>query len=483
MSGYGVTDKGFILKRMDTIMEEVHSDLTEGFGFDTRLSDDSFLNVLVTSFCGEIAELWEEAQNDYYSKYPTTAVGINLDNSVQYGGVRRKKNSQSLYRLHCTGVDGTVVRKNTVVTSNTSPEVRLYSGEDFTIERGSCNAVSIKVVAAEENTIYTVGINGTNYTIVSTDAESESILTALKDAITDTNYAVTMEEGILYIQDTQEGRSNSITLTENMTTNSVTSIAIFYTEEYGKIILPDGVITKIVNNISGFNSVTNLLNPTYGRLEETDIELRQSYIARSALRSNTMVDSIVAELLNNVIGVETATGRENVKNITDARGLPPHSIEMIVEGGSDIDVANAILRKRAGGIQTHGDVAVDVATSYGDVITIRFNRPEYLYTWIKVVLHGDATKMPTNYAALVKKSIIDDTALMIAGTSLLTQLLNKGIYGAIAAVTYVDIYTASTTDVTHVPSDDEYVLANVNAETRQKILVDEARIGVSLYGS
>ena len=38
MSDYGVTNQGFVLKRMDTILEEIHSDLTEGFGVDTRLS-------------------------------------------------------------------------------------------------------------------------------------------------------------------------------------------------------------------------------------------------------------------------------------------------------------------------------------------------------------------------------------------------------------------------------------------------------------
>ena len=38
MQDYGVTDKGFVLKRMDTILEQIHADLSEGFGFDTRLT-------------------------------------------------------------------------------------------------------------------------------------------------------------------------------------------------------------------------------------------------------------------------------------------------------------------------------------------------------------------------------------------------------------------------------------------------------------
>ena len=382
MSNYGVTDKGFVLKRMDTIMEEVHSGLTEGFGFDTRLSEASFLNVLVTSFCGQIADLWETAQDEYYSKYPSTASGINLDNAVQFAGVRRRASSQSMYPLHCTGDDGTVVRSNVIVATNTSPEIRLYSSNEFTISRESCNEISIKVAIVEVDEVYTVTINGTNYSYVSTEATALNILEGLKEAITDTDYtlsiAMDVSGEILVIQDTDIGRNNVIALTNNLTTSSVTSIANFYTEQYGKITIPNNIVTKMINNITGFTSVKNIVEPIYGRLEETDIELRQSYIARSALMSNTMIDSIVAELLNNVSGVETASGYENDSDTVDERGLPPHSIELIVEGGDTNSIANAIIRKKAGGIQTYGAIKVDVSTNYGDVVPVKFSRPEYL---------------------------------------------------------------------------------------------------------
>ena len=169
-----------------------------------------------------------------------------------------------------------------------------------------------------------------------------------------------------------------------MTTSSVTVIATFLTEEYGKITLPYGIVTKMVNNVTGFTAVTNLLEPTYGRKQESDIELRQSYIAKSALRSNTMIESIVGELLNNIENVESASGYENDTDYVDSRGLPPHSIEIIVEGGDNSEIAQAILRRKAGGIQTYGSIEVGVPGVYGDTIPVRFNRPDYLYTWLKV---------------------------------------------------------------------------------------------------
>lgn len=479
MSDYGVTDKGFVLKRMDTILEEIHSDLTEGFGFDTRLHRPSFLDVLVTSFGGQIADLWETAQDSYYAKYPATATGLNLDNAVQYGGIRRAANKRTAYPLHCTGDDGTYIREEAVVATNTNPEIRLYAADEFQITRDAFNAVDI-IVAASQNGIYAVTINGNQYSYSSSNGDEGEIVQGLKAAITDKQYTVTVEEGnVLRIVDTVKTRSNTLVLSDNLTTSKVTTIVQFLTEDYGKITLPYGIVTKMVNNITGFDSVTNLLEPTYGRKAETDIELRQSYIAKSALRSNTMIDSIVAELLNNIANVESASGYENDNDYTDERGLPPHSVEIIVEGGDNSEIAQAILRRKAGGIQTYGKVVVDVPGEYGDSIPVRFNRPEYLYTWMKLVLHGDSGRLPTNYAQLTIQSLLEDGAQLAAGTSLLTQLLTDGIYSTVAGITYIDIYTAYSTDSTYVPKDADYQQKNIIVTSRQKVLIDETRIEVT----
>lgn len=457
MSKYGVTDKGFVLKRLDTIMDEIHSDLTEGFGVDTSLSDASFLNVLVTSFSNQIAEIWETAQDSYYAKYPATATGVNLDNAVQYGGIQRAGNKRTCYSLHCTGEDGVYVRDEAVVATNTLPEIRLFAANEFRITREAFNSVVIAIAVATVG-LYTITINGQQYCYSSESDSEDDILTGLKDSITNDEYIAIIKDGALVIEDSQKGRSNMLVLSENLTTVNVTTIANFYTQEYGKIIIPCGVVTKMINNIAGFTAVTNLLEPVYGRLQESDVELRKSYIAKSALRSNTMIDSIVAELLNNVANVESASGYENYTDKTNSMGMPPHSVEIVVEGGDDNSIAEAILRRKAGGIQTHGSITVDVPGKYGDVIPISFNRPEHVYAWLKVVLHGDSDKLPSAYVQLVTQSLVEDSSQLVTGNSLLTQLLTEGIYDAVAGVTYVDIYTAYSTDKAYIPDAADYHL-------------------------
>ena len=478
MAEYGVTDKGFNIKRLDTIMEEIHTDLTEAFGFDTRLTKPSFLDTLITTFSYQISDLWETAQDNYYAKYPATATGVSLDNAVQYGGIRRAANKRTSYRLHCTGDDGTYVREEAIVATNTSPEVRLKNADEFEITRDAFNRVSIKVASAEVG-VYSVTINGSQYSFSSPDGVEEDIITGLAKAITDDGYTITAKNNTLTIEDKTISRSNVLILSDNLTTSSVTVIATFLTEEYGKITLPYGIVTKMVNNVTGFTAVTNLLDPTYGRKQENDIELRQSYIAKSALRSNTMIESIVGELLNNIENVESASGYENDTDYVDSRGLPPHSIEIIVEGGDNSEIAQAILRRKAGGIQTYGSIEVGVPGVYGDTIPVRFNRPDYLYTWLKVVLHGDKSQLPTNYASLTIQALISDGAEFVAGTNLLTQLLNDGIYDAVAGLTYVEIYTAYGTSSTYVPESSDYKQKNIIVTSRQKVLIDEKRIEVS----
>lgn len=124
MAEYGITDKGFEIKRLDEILEELHSELSGKFGFNTRLDPQSFLNVLITTYGGQISELWEVAQASYYAKYPSTAEGVSLDNAVQYGGIRRSPNKYSYYTLHCTGDDGTIVRQGATVATNTAPQAK-----------------------------------------------------------------------------------------------------------------------------------------------------------------------------------------------------------------------------------------------------------------------------------------------------------------------------------------------------------------------
>ena len=195
-----------------------------------------------------------------------------------------------------------------------------------------------------------------------------------------------------------------------------------------------------------------------------------------------MIDSICSQLINNVPNVESATGYENDTDDTDKEGRPPHSVEIIVDGGDETSIASIILDKKAAGIQTFGSITVNVATEYGDSIPVSFNRPEYIYVWMKVTLDADKSYLPTNYANLTIESIVEDALKLQAGDNMLSQTFNDGIYSAVGGVTYVDIKCAATKDSEHIPTSEEYTKVNVSVESRQKIVIADTRIEVVYSG-
>lgn len=484
MGEYGVTDKGFSVKRLDEILEEIHADLSEKFKFNTRQDSQSFLNVLITTYGGQIAELWETAQASYYAKYPSTAEGVSLDNAVQYGGIRRSPNKYSYYTLHCTGDDGTIVRQGATVATNTAPQMKLSAVSEFEITREKFNRVSVRIAAPVIGEIYSISINGIQYSYTSQSDDELEIIEGLGKIVNPDGYMVTVNESNITLDISCEAvsRSGILVLSDNLTTASVTVLADFATVDYGKLIFPNGTVTVMITNISGFNEVENLIEPTYGRLQETDVELRHSYLSKSAIRSTRMIDSICSQLINNVPNVESATGYENDTDDTDDEGRPPHSVEIIVDGGDEAKIAAIILDKKAAGIQTYGEIAVNVATEYGDSVPINFNRPEYVYVWMKVTLDADKSHLPTNYANLTIDSIVSDSEKLQAGDNMLSQTFNDGIYSSVGGVTYIDIKCAATTNKEYIPEESEYTKVNVVVTSRQKIVIDDTRIEVVFSG-
>lgn len=485
MPEYGVTKDGFVRKRLDVIISEIQKDLTETLGFDVAHNPESLMNVIITNFSERIAKLWELGEQVYFSQYISTAEGVNLDNAGQFGGITRENNTRTAFTLVCTGDDGTYLPVGTTVASATLPKIYFTMYQGGMITRESFNKARIKVVTVNDNTSYAVTINGLLYTSLSgVRATVQSILEGLKNTIQDDSFDVRIDGSELVLTCKSAFKSNSLELSGNLTTTKVASLAMFQSQEYGKIVLPENSITDIITTLAGFDSCYNLPSISYGRLRETDIEFRQSYIKKIASRSSTMLESITSAILAAVRGVESATAYENDTNETDSEGRPPHSIEVVVDGGDDKEIAAMILRKKAGGIQTFGDVVVDVPDLYGLTIPIRFNRPQNVYVWLKVALTKNPSQaMPPNYEELIKTAILTDALALSAGDNVITQDFFGGIKELCSGLAYIDITTYGTTNSGYTPKKEDYKDKNVFITSRQKAVLADSRIEVTIDGS
>jgi uncharacterized phage protein gp47/JayE len=243
------------------------------------------------------------------------------------------------------------------------------------------------------------------YSITSgASATAETILSALAEAITSGEFTAEYTDKTLIISSVDLQERHNMTLSPNLTTQSVTGIVNFSSAENGDIDLPNGTINIIATAIAGFLSVNNLVPRISGRLEETDIELRKSYTNKIFMRSSRMNDSIKAQILL-LPGVSYCDVKDNPTNQTDAHGRPPHSVEAVVEGGDDTQIAAAILDTKAAGINTHGSVAVDLILNSSETLTIRFNRPQYVYVWFRVTVTA-VGNLPVDYADIIKSVIL-----------------------------------------------------------------------------
>lgn len=152
---------------------------------------------------------------------------------------------------------------------------------------------------------------------------------------------------------------------------------------------PDGntvenTINLITNPKSGVDTVTNVKAFEGGRNTETDAEFRERYYLSVDFAGGVNIDAIVAEVYESVEAVIAVTGEENDTDEISASGLPPHSIEIVAYGGLDEDVATAIYRRKAAGIETFGNTVVGVVTASGTTKDIRFSRPTPVSVWVKV---------------------------------------------------------------------------------------------------
>lgn len=487
MPEYGITETGLRIKRFDTILSEINTFQTEGFGVQVGANTRSFLNTLNTSVADKIAELWELGADIYHNLSPMSAEGAALDNAVQFGGNSREKARSTYYPIHCECTEGITLDEETLIESDTNPAIKFLSAEERTISRSSFNKAKVKVVSTQPGEAYTVALNGTlySYTCKAQDGP-EAILGGLRDLIlADEAEAFTAsvdsENVLLIIEAADVESENSMLLTDNLTTESVTAIISFASEEPGEVSLPNGAITKIVTAPTGFLSCTNLCGYVAGRLLETDVELRQSYVDKIFSRSSRMTDSIRSAILANCAGVTAAQVYENRTNETDSEGRPPHSVEAVVDGGSNSDIAEQILATVSTGITTYGSVSVDVPGEDDDMIEVCFNRPTYIYCWFKVTLTiSKASLVPANYAELVETAIVDAMSQVENGEDVVPQQqFLPAIYEQVPGISYIDVSIYTTTSASEgQPS--SYPLRSVEITNRQRAMTSSTRIEVAL---
>jgi uncharacterized phage protein gp47/JayE len=185
-----------------------------------------------------------------------------------------------------------------------------------------------------------------------------------------------VEEGTMF--ETESGVLFELVADVTIGENGIGTGDIICTEVGTKGNVAANTITIISNPDENITSVTNPEPTEGGRERETDAEFLERYQQTLSGLGSTNTDSIQAELLK-LNGVRAAVVIENNKSTPDSEGRPPKSISTYVLGGNPNEIAQAIFKKKAGGIEAYGTEQVEVLDIGGYPHTIGF-------TWATEVL-------------------------------------------------------------------------------------------------
>ncbi len=174
----------------------------------------------------------------------------------------------------------------------------------------------------------------------------------------------------------------------------------------GDIPVGIGVMTVIETPFTGWDTVTNPAVGTEGRDRETDGELRVRRNKSTAASSQNQIEAIIGAV-GNVAGVTNLTVLENDTDITDGDGVPSHSFEVIVVGGTNADVALAIWNNKPTGIQSFGTTESEVILDSQSLPhSIDFTRPAAITIFVIANL-TTRPDYPLDGDDQIKQAIVD----------------------------------------------------------------------------
>lgn len=424
---YGVTLDGFVIKRLQDIKAEMEASLRAAFGNQINLLPTELLGQIVGIMAEREAIVWELAQQIYDSQYPDSASGVNLDNVVAVTGIKRLEATKAYGTITAFGTLGTVVPVGCVVSVDGNPDARFKTLEAKTIGAGTNEIQVLSFSSVPASGQWAISYDGEATGVLAWNCADSDVETALESltGLTSVSVSGDFAGGFVVEFDGADGskpHSMIKVVTNTLYDGGAVAVTIQVTElqagvlpnvdiaveaeEAGDIRAYAGTLTIIETTVAGWSAVTNASDIDNGRDIESDAALR----LRRGITLQTSGDATVESIRSRLLEIDNVTAVrvfENVTDVTDSFGRPPHSIECVVEGGTDTDIAELIWQVKGAGIETYGGDSETVYDSQGFPHTINFSRPTPIDIYVDAALVVDPLVYPTGGDDAVKQAIVD----------------------------------------------------------------------------
>jgi uncharacterized phage protein gp47/JayE len=182
----------------------------------------------------------------------------------------------------------------------------------------------------------------------------------------------------------------------------VTAIAV----NPGAIEAASGTLTKINNPRYGWVSVTNTADASPGTLEESDADLRIRRELAANQTGNSSPSAIYRKLAD-IDGVTEVSVLQNTDDITDAQGIPPHSLWAIVNGGVESVVGQTLFENVGAGVGFYGNNTYNYDDPVtGDIWPIKWSYGVEIPIYVTVRTRKK-TGYPSDGDATMEQNIVD----------------------------------------------------------------------------
>lgn len=226
----------------------------------------------------------------------------------------------------------------------------------------------------------------------------------------------------------QDPSGNQFILVSTQTLQAGTTRVLFRAKEIGAVQTTLNTITTPVTIVLGVVSVNNPVDATEGKNEETDYQLKVRRRQSVSIGSSGYLNGLLATVLQ-LDGVTDAALYENFTGETDANGTPAHCMWLVVEGGSDSEIADAIYRKKSYGCNMRGDITYTITTVSHQQFVARWDEPTIRNLYVRFNIVPSFPNVQFNIGD-IKQYILDNESFRIgdgAETSSLTTLAQEAI--------------------------------------------------------
>lgn len=428
---FGITAAGLNLKRLTDIKSELETELRSILGNGINLLPTELLGQYVGIKSERFALLWEDLQAVYNSRYPDTANGVNLDNVVAITGIKRLSATKGngLIATDNAGVAygtlGTEIPAGSIISVDGNPEARFVTINLAVIGAGTDEIQDIDFSDVPDAGEWTLIFDGDETGTLAFNDNAAAVQAALNalgslSAVSVTgNYAdgftVTfagadgsVDQPLLQIgTNTLESGVDNVTVSFVETTKGILPNVLVELEAETAGLIPAyaNTLTVIETPVAGWDSFNNPEDLTAGKDIETDAELRIRRKITLATAGAGTVEAIRSALLA-IDEVEACVVYENLLDVIDAFGRPPHSVEAVILGGDDDEIAEILWATAPAGIERFGGVDVIIVDSQGFNQTISFSRPTEVDIWLEVDITVN-TDFPVGGEATLKQQIVD----------------------------------------------------------------------------